>query len=67
MQFKNTLLAISALVSAAIWAPQAQAIPAFARQVGMACSACHYQHFPVLNSFRPRLQGKRLHDDRRAG
>ncbi|HUW75604.1 MAG TPA: hypothetical protein VMV70_02895, partial [Gallionella sp.] len=37
--------------SAAIWAPQAQAIPAFARQVGMPCSACHYQHFPVLNSF----------------
>lgn len=51
MQFKNTLLAISALLSAALWAPQAQAIPAFARQVGMACSACHYQHFPVLNSF----------------
>lgn len=51
MQLKNTLLAISALVSAAIWAPQAQAIPAFARQVGMACSACHYQHFPVLNAF----------------
>jgi hypothetical protein len=51
MQFKNTLLALSALMSAALWAPQAQAIPAFARQVGMACSACHYQHFPVLNSF----------------
>jgi len=51
MQFKKVLLAFSALVSAAIWAPQAQAIPAFARQVGMACSACHYQHFPVLNSF----------------
>lgn len=51
MQFKKALLAVSALVSAAIWAPQAQAIPAFARQVGMACSACHYQHFPVLNSF----------------
>jgi hypothetical protein len=51
MKFKNALLAVSALVSAAIWAPQAQAIPAFARQVGMACSACHYQHFPVLNSF----------------
>jgi len=51
MQFKKALLAVSALVSAAIWAPQAQAIPAFARQVGMACSACHYQHFPTLNSF----------------
>ncbi len=51
MQFKKTLLAASALMSAAAWAPQAHAIPAFARQVGMACSACHYQHFPVLNSF----------------
>jgi hypothetical protein len=51
MLFKKVLLAVAALASAAIWAPQAQAIPAFARQVGMACSACHYQHFPVLNSF----------------
>jgi hypothetical protein len=51
MQFKNTLWAGLALLSAALWAPQANAIPAFARQVGMACSACHYQHFPVLNSF----------------
>ncbi|MHB1236900.1 MAG: hypothetical protein ACYCY7_04990 [Gallionella sp.] len=51
MQLKNTLWAVFALLSAALWAPQANAIPAFARQVGMACSACHYQHFPVLNSF----------------
>jgi hypothetical protein len=51
MKFKNALLAVSALVTAAIWAPQAQAIPAFARQVGMPCSACHYQHFPTLNAF----------------
>jgi hypothetical protein len=51
MQFKKMLFAIYALIFAALWAPQAQAIPAFARQVGTACSACHYQHFPVLNSF----------------
>lgn len=51
MQMKKALLGVSALLSAAIWAPQAQAIPAFARQVGMPCSACHYQHFPTLNSF----------------
>ncbi|MBY0579892.1 MAG: hypothetical protein K2P57_12725 [Burkholderiales bacterium] len=50
MQFKKTLLA-TALMSAAAWAPSAHAIPAFARQVGMACSACHYQHFPALNGF----------------
>jgi len=51
MQLNKALLGVSALLSAAIWAPQAQAIPAFARQVGMPCSACHYQHFPTLNSF----------------
>lgn len=27
------------------------AIPAFARQTGMSCTACHFQHFPALNSF----------------
>jgi hypothetical protein len=30
---------------------QAQAVPAFARQMGAPCSTCHYQHFPLLNSF----------------
>ncbi len=51
MRFNKLLFACSALISAAFWAPQAQAIPAFARQMGMPCDACHYQHFPVLNSF----------------
>jgi len=32
-------------------AQQASAVPAFARQTGMACAACHQQHFPVLNVF----------------
>lgn len=30
---------------------QASAVPAFARQTNMACTACHFQHFPALNSF----------------
>jgi hypothetical protein len=30
-------------------ATEGHAIPAFARQVGVSCSACHAQHFPVLN------------------
>ncbi|MEK7772930.1 MAG: hypothetical protein AAB307_01165, partial [Deltaproteobacteria bacterium] len=30
---------------------EAAAVPAFARQTGMACNACHFQHFPVLNAF----------------
>lgn len=39
-------------VSTAVMMPsKSEAIPAFARQVGMACSACHFQHFPKLNAF----------------
>ncbi|MBI5755541.1 MAG: hypothetical protein HZA12_01330 [Nitrospirae bacterium] len=29
----------------------AQAVPAFARQTGLACSSCHFQHYPALNAF----------------
>lgn len=32
-------------------AREASAIPAFARQTGMACNTCHFQHFPNLNAF----------------
>src|SRR3989337_1452222 len=32
-------------------APDAEAIPAFARQTGLSCSTCHFQHFPALNAF----------------
>jgi hypothetical protein len=31
--------------------PEAFALPAFARQTGMECAACHQQHFPILNNF----------------
>lgn len=51
MGSKRILLSILAMLSITLWTPVAQAIPAFARQMGMACDACHYQHFPVLNSF----------------
>lgn len=30
---------------------QVSASPVFSRQTGMACSACHFQHFPLLNGF----------------
>lgn len=32
-------------------AENAYAAPAFARQTGMACNTCHFQHFPLLNEF----------------
>ena len=51
MRFIKTTFALTGVMAAMTFAPEASAIPAFARQVGMACSACHYQHFPALNSF----------------
>ncbi len=47
---KNFLPLMGLLIVAAF--PQnSSALPAFARQTGMECSACHQQHFPVLKSF----------------
>jgi len=34
-----------------------QAVPAFARQIGVACNTCHFQHFPMLNSFGRAFKG----------
>jgi len=51
---QKTLLALHifcAILFGALWAPRAMAIPAFARQTGVPCSGCHYQHFPVLTAF----------------
>ncbi|HXY05045.1 MAG TPA: hypothetical protein VEI05_00740 [Burkholderiaceae bacterium] len=51
MRPRNWLLALIAPLAIALWTPSAQAIPAFARQLGVACDTCHYQRFPVLNAF----------------
>lgn len=48
---KKIVLSLAGVLAATAFAPEASAIPAFARQTGMACTACHFQHFPVLNSF----------------
>lgn len=42
---------IAAFAVAAIVATPSQAMPAFARQTGKACSTCHFQHFPILNEY----------------
>ena len=47
---KIILLLASALAGMAI-APQAFAIPGYARQTGMECNACHFQSYPALNQF----------------
>lgn len=51
---KKTLLAAVVLVLSALLLTlpdKAEAMPAFARQTGMACNSCHFQHFPNLNAF----------------
>jgi hypothetical protein len=48
---KKVALTLASVLAAAAFAPEASAIPAFARQTGMACSSCHFQKFPVLNGF----------------
>lgn len=47
---KKIVLSLASVLAATAFAPEASAIPAFARQTNQACSACHMQHFPVLNS-----------------
>ncbi len=45
------------LLLATVHAPTvAHAVPAFARQTGLACSACHTQHFPSLNALGRRFK-----------
>ena len=48
---KKVALTLASVLVATAFAPEASAIPAFARQTGMACQSCHFQHFPQLNAF----------------
>lgn len=38
-------------IAAVAFASEASALPLFARQTGMECAACHFQHFPMLTTF----------------
>lgn len=44
---------VMAVATTGMWAvsSSSQATPAYARQVGVECSACHFQKYPALNSF----------------
>ncbi len=48
---KKVALTLAAVAAATVFAPEASALPVFARQTGMACSACHFQRFPLINAF----------------
>lgn len=47
---KKVVLSLAGVLAATAFAPEASALPAFARQTGLACSSCHFQHFPVLGT-----------------
>lgn len=51
MRVRAWLSTLIAPLAIALWTSPAQAIPAFARQLGVDCNTCHYQRFPVLNAF----------------
>lgn len=48
---KKIILALLSVLATAAFSPGASAVPSFARQTGMACSACHFQSYPILTSF----------------
>ena len=48
---KKIIPLLTGLLASVVFAPEAAALPAFSRQTGMTCFACHQQHFPILNNF----------------
>jgi len=48
---KKVALVLATVAAATVFAPEASAVPAFARQTGMACAACHFQSYPALTGF----------------
>src|SRR5579859_8240153 len=65
---RTTLLQAALLLAAAFLAQQAQAVPSFARQTGLACNACH-TIAPQLNAFGRyfKLHGYVLGPDKLSG
>lgn len=51
MLSRSLFVLVSGIMVYTLFTPQAFAVPAFARQVGVDCGTCHFQHFPKLNAF----------------
>ncbi|MGB9094609.1 MAG: hypothetical protein WCB93_10875, partial [Gallionella sp.] len=47
----KAIILLAGVIAALAFSSAASALPLFARQTGMVCSACHFQHFPMLNGF----------------
>jgi hypothetical protein len=45
------ILFMMSTIAAVTFTSEASALPLFARQTGMECAACHFQHFPMLKAF----------------
>jgi hypothetical protein len=45
------ILATSAVFAAFAVSTETQAVSMYARQTGLACTSCHFQHYPLLNEF----------------
>ena len=50
-KLSKSILGAAIAVGAIAVSTQSQAMSNYARQTGMACLACHFQHFPLLNEF----------------
>ena len=50
MPFDKLSAVLVAAIAVFLAGPQAHAVPSFARQTGLPCSACHYT-FPELTPF----------------
>jgi len=48
--FKQVLAMFALFMTFAV-STETQALSNYARQTGMACSSCHFQHYPTLNEF----------------
>ena len=52
-------VALIFLIAASLYTSrEAEAVPAFSRQTGMACNSCHFQHYPALNQFGRDFKAK---------
>lgn len=49
--WRGAIAALALVVGGLLGGTSAEATPGFARQTGMACLACHFQHYPTLNAF----------------
>jgi hypothetical protein len=52
----KALYLLAGLVTVVTFSSEVAALPLFSRQTGMVCSACHFQHFPLLNGFGRAFQ-----------